>query len=175
MLQKQRSFTLRSKEFLFLPYLLGGLYKTKQNSECHTILYTSNSNKFEPVWARASPEQVWTCLDRRVNQNFSRLAFSLTRTTFKVGPIETCAMKAKKLHSKKQGVLFWPYHLGGLYNATHVYTCLIQTRLNQSELEPVHNRTSLNLFKQWSLCTLRRSLAFLDISWLYWLSIDTTF
>ena len=57
----------------------------------------SNSNKFEPVWARASPEPVWTCLDRGIKQEFSRLAFSLTRTTLEVGPIKTSATKAKNV------------------------------------------------------------------------------
>ena len=40
---------IRSKEFLFKPYLLGGLYKTKQNFECHTIFYMSKPNKFKHV------------------------------------------------------------------------------------------------------------------------------
>ena len=59
------------------------------------VLYMSNSNKFEPVWARASPEQVWTCLDRGIKQEFFRVAFSITRTTLKVGPIKTSATKTK--------------------------------------------------------------------------------
>ena len=28
-------------------------------------------------------------------------------------------------------------------------SCLIQTSLNLSELEPAHNRTSLNMFRHW--------------------------
>jgi len=57
-------FTLSDKEFLFWPHLLGDLNKTEQNSECHTYLYMSNSNKFEPVWTRASTEQVGSIINQ---------------------------------------------------------------------------------------------------------------
>ena len=36
-------------------------------------------------------------MDSGIKQEFSRLAFSLTRTTLKVGPIKTSATKAKNV------------------------------------------------------------------------------
>ena len=66
----------------------------ENSSSC---FHMSNSNKFEPVWARASPEPVRTCLDRAIKQEFSILAFSLKRTTLEVGPLKTSATKAKNV------------------------------------------------------------------------------